>query len=97
VSIEVYLGILNGIADRILCLSPGVFDLALRLLNHAFNLELGIAGQLARRALGASNRFVDCALGSILVHELPSQSLGPLSTFPNLIESSGSKCSYLSY
>jgi hypothetical protein len=71
-SIEVYFGILDGILDRIRCLAPGIFDLALYLLSHAFDLECGIARQLASLALGASHHFIDCSIHAILIQRSTS-------------------------
>jgi hypothetical protein len=57
-----------SIAGRILRFAPSVLDLALYLLNSAFNLGSGIAGQVSDMPLGASNHIVDGAFHSILVH-----------------------------
>jgi hypothetical protein len=64
-----------GLTNRIFRLSPGVFYLALCLLNNAFYLKLCIACYLARFALGASCYFVDSSLHSILIHSSTSVDL----------------------
>ena len=71
-SIDVYFGILDGFLDRIRCLAPGIFDLALYLLSHAFDLECGIARQLAGLAPGASHYFIDCSIHAILIQRSTS-------------------------
>jgi hypothetical protein len=67
-----HLAALNGITHRIFRLAPGIFNLALCLLNHSFNLKLRIACQRTRFALGASRNFVDRSLHSILIHSSTS-------------------------
>src|SRR5580658_10265526 len=57
-----------SITSRILNLAPGVLHLAFYLLNGAFNLRLGIAGQISYLALRAPNNIVDRAHNSVLVH-----------------------------
>ncbi len=54
---------------------PQAFDLALGLLNHAFNLEFWIVGQLARLALGNSGYFVNHSRHLIFVHKNTSMDL----------------------
>jgi hypothetical protein len=42
------------------------------LLNHAFNLQFRIVGQLARLALCTSGHFVNHAVHSIFIHRYTS-------------------------
>jgi len=63
-----HLATLNGITNRTFRLAPGIFNLALCLLNHAFNLKLCISRQRARFALGASRDFIDSSLHLIPIH-----------------------------
>ena len=65
-------GFLIGFANRAFRLAPGILNLALYLLNHAFHLEAGIPCQFAGLALGASSHFVDHALDLIFVHKSTS-------------------------
>jgi hypothetical protein len=75
-------GFLVGFLDRICCLAPGILDLALYLLSHAFDLESGIPCQLASLALGASRYFIDCPIYAIIIQRSTSVD----STFVNLFE-----------
>src|ERR1035437_2274026 len=67
-----HLGFLVGLVNRVLGLAPGILDLPLHLLNHAFDLQLSIVCQFACLALGSSNYFVESTLRSILVHRSAS-------------------------
>ncbi len=60
-----------GRADYIICLAPCAFQCALDLLSNAFDLERGIACQLAGLTPSASHHFVDSSFDSILIHRPP--------------------------
>jgi hypothetical protein len=62
-------GFLIGRIDCIFCFAPGILNLALYLLNHAFNLQTGIAGQFTSLALDASHCLIKSAFHSIFIHE----------------------------
>lgn len=61
-----------GVMDGIPGLTDCIFDLALRLLGKALDLEWRITGQPANLALGASYQFVYRSLHSILIHRSTS-------------------------
>jgi len=61
-------GIIVGIANRILRLADNRLNFTLDLLNGAFNLGPGVAGQVSGLPLCASHHLVDRALHSLLVH-----------------------------
>ena len=65
-------GFLVGLVNHVLGLAPGILNLPLYLLDHAFDLQLRVVCQFARPALGASNNFVDSTLNVILVHKSAS-------------------------
>jgi hypothetical protein len=61
-----------GIACRILHLADSRLDFALDLLSGASDLSPGVAGQAANLPLCVTHHFVDCALHSLLIHEITS-------------------------